>query len=65
MLDARCLFKKKVGMSSQVGEGSENGGEDGREEDLDAVEEDAVDEEKEDAAATKRLKSEQARQVLK
>ena len=67
MLDARCLFKKKVGLSGSegYGDGEEEEGDVRGDGDLDAVEDDAVEEEREDAAATKRLKSEQARQVLK
>lgn len=60
MLDARCLFKFKTGMSADQDSDAE--AEDGK---IDDEDEDAVEEEKADIEAQKALKSEQTRKVLK
>ena len=56
MLDARCLFKKKVGLSAQSSES---------EDDADIDDGESVEEEKQDKAESKNLKSNATRQVLK
>ena len=53
LLDARCLFKFKAGLSAE------------QDSEKDESEESAVEEEKADRAASKTLKSEQTRRVLK
>ena len=54
LLDGRCIFKKKVGMSAAEDDGDNS-------EDV----QDAVDEEKADIEAQRHLQTEQARKVLK
>ena len=56
MLDARCLFKKKVGLTSQSSES---------EDDADIDDGESVEEEKQDKAESKNLKSNATKQVLK
>mmetsp|Transcript_24389 Transcript_24389/g.30288 ORF Transcript_24389/g.30288 Transcript_24389/m.30288 type:complete len:230 (-) Transcript_24389:733-1422(-) len=55
MLDARCLFKKKVGLSAQSSESDDADIDDGE----------SVEEEKEDKAQSRTLQSVATRQVLK
>jgi len=59
MLDARCIFKKKVGMSA------ESSGSEDEEDQAENDDDEFVEEEKEDKAYMKKLQSEAARRVLK
>ena len=56
MLDARCLFKKKVGLSAQNAKSDDE---------EDVPEADAVDEEKEDIKASKKLETEMSRKLYR
>ena len=58
MLDARCLFKKKVGLSDQSSDSEAD-------QDGDQDDEESVEEEKEDKAESKKLKTQAARLVSK